>query len=133
MSSTATLLPPLLAFGAHPDDIEFGAGGIIALETAAGRSEHVFVDLVRGERTGGLDAATLAELFGWTGEDFEERMRGSAIRRIGHERWLRNIAVALGNALRADASPAIVDALRSRADHASAQVREHVAWALAQA
>ena len=61
-------------------------------------------------------------------------MQGSAIRRIGYERWLRNIAVAMGNALRAELGreerAAIVDALRARADDASELVREHVEWAL---
>ncbi len=76
----------------------------------------------------GLDGATLVELFAWTREQFESRMEGSAIRRIGHERWLRNLAVALGNA---PASAAIVAALRARADDPSPLVREHVAWALA--
>jgi epoxyqueuosine reductase len=75
----------------------------------------------------GLDDATLVDLFGWTQDEFETRMQGSAIRRIGYERWLRNLAVALGNAPR---DPAIVQALRSRANDASALVREHVAWAL---
>ncbi len=80
----------------------------------------------------GLDAASLVELFGWTAEEFEQRLEGSAIRRIGHERWLRNIAVALGNAAgeqRGDAR--LVAALRARADHPSPLVREHVQWALA--
>jgi len=76
----------------------------------------------------GLDDATLVDLFAWTRDDFDARMAGSAIRRIGHERWLRNIAVALGNA---PTTPAVVAALRSRADDPSALVREHVAWALA--
>ena len=76
----------------------------------------------------GLDAAALVELFAWTEEEFDRRLEGSAIRRIGHERWLRNIAVALGNAPR---SEAIASALRSRSGHASPLVREHVAWALA--
>ena len=76
----------------------------------------------------GLDGASLASLFAWTEAEFDERLAGSAIRRIGHERWLRNIAVALGNAPRTDAARA---ALRSRADHPSALVREHVGWALA--
>ena len=76
----------------------------------------------------GLDAARLVELFGWSAEDFETRMRGSAIRRIGHERWLRNIAVALGNAPR---SVQAEQALRARLEHPSALVREHVQWALA--
>jgi len=82
----------------------------------------------------GLDVATLVELFGWSVREFDERLRGSAIRRIGHERWLRNLAVGLGNALAAAAgSPhadAVLAALRARADHPSALVREHVAWAL---
>ena len=76
----------------------------------------------------GLDDAALTELFAWTREEFDARMAGSAIRRIGHERWLRNLAVALGNA---PTTPAIVAALRSRAEDPSALVREHVAWALA--
>ena len=75
----------------------------------------------------GLDAATLAGLFAWTEEEFDRRLEGSAIRRIGHERWLRNIAVALGNA---PATPAVIAALRSRAEHPSPMVREHVTWAL---
>ena len=75
----------------------------------------------------GLDQATLVELFAWEEKDFNERLAGSPIRRIGFERWLRNIAVALGNAPR---SEAVLSALRSRADHRSALVREHVAWAL---
>ncbi|MFZ3323104.1 MAG: tRNA epoxyqueuosine(34) reductase QueG [Usitatibacter sp.] len=75
-----------------------------------------------------LDAAELVELFGWSEEEFDRRFEGSAIRRIGHERWLRNIAVALGNAPR---SERIRAALAARRDHPSALVREHVAWAIA--
>jgi epoxyqueuosine reductase len=75
----------------------------------------------------GLDAGRLTELFAWTEAQFEERMRGSAIYRIGYERWSRNLAVALGNAPRA---PDIVSALQRRQDDASELVREHVAWAL---
>jgi epoxyqueuosine reductase len=75
----------------------------------------------------GLDAASLVELFGWSEAQFDERMRGSAIRRIGYERWLRNLAVGLGNA---PSSPQVLAALRARADYPSALVREHVAWAL---
>jgi epoxyqueuosine reductase len=75
-----------------------------------------------------LDACALVELFAWTEEQFERRLQGSAIRRIGYERWLRNIAVALGNG---PAMPAVRAALRARLDHPSALVREHVAWALA--
>ncbi|MEG1971167.1 MAG: tRNA epoxyqueuosine(34) reductase QueG [Burkholderiaceae bacterium] len=75
----------------------------------------------------GLDAATLMDLFAWSAADFDQRHAGSAIRRMGHERWLRNIAVALGNAPR---SAAVIAALRTRTDDASALVRAHVAWAL---
>jgi len=75
--------------------------------------------------------AQLTTLFAWTEEEFLRFTEGSPIRRIGHERWLRNIAVALGNALRADADPATVQALSLRAEHPSALVREHVHWALA--
>jgi epoxyqueuosine reductase len=77
----------------------------------------------------GLDGATLIELFGWSEEEFRERHAGSAILRIGYERWLRNIAVGLGNA---PTSAAVITALQARSDHPSALVREHVAWALAQ-
>ncbi|MBI4194702.1 MAG: tRNA epoxyqueuosine(34) reductase QueG [Betaproteobacteria bacterium] len=76
----------------------------------------------------GLDDASLAALFSWSEEEFHARLLGSAIHRLGHERWLRNLAVGLGNAR---TSPEIVGALRSRADHPSPLVREHVAWALA--
>jgi epoxyqueuosine reductase len=76
----------------------------------------------------GLDGERLTTLFGWTESDFDARLRGSAIRRIGHARWLRNIAVALGNA---PADPAIAPVLAARQDHPSALVREHVGWALA--
>jgi len=75
----------------------------------------------------GLDSATLVELFAWTADEFDSRMAGSAIRRIGYERWLRNLAVGLGNAAK---SENIVAALRGRVDDASSLVREHVAWAL---
>ena len=77
----------------------------------------------------GLDAPALADLFGWSEEEFLARMAGSAIRRIGHLRWLRNIAVALGNAA---PDPAARRALEARADHPSPLIREHVAWALDQ-
>ncbi len=75
-----------------------------------------------------LDQASLANLFAWDEDEFLQRTEGSAIRRSGHQRWLRNIAVALGNAPR---SEAVITALQSRRDHPSAIVREHVAWALA--
>ena len=75
----------------------------------------------------GLDAPRLAALSGWTEAEFELRMRGSAIYRIGYERWSRNIAVALGNA---PTSPEVVGALHVRREDSSALVREHVEWAL---
>ncbi|KAB8181096.1 tRNA epoxyqueuosine(34) reductase QueG [Lysobacter maris] len=75
-----------------------------------------------------LDRASLAELFAWDEDEFLRRTEGSAIRRSGHERWLRNIAVALGNA---PTTPEVLAALASRRDHPSALVREHVEWALA--
>ena len=76
----------------------------------------------------GLDAPDMAELFAWTEEEFNQRLEGSAIRRIGHERWLRNLAVGLGNA---PTTPRVVAALQARRDHSSALVRNHVQWALA--
>ena len=75
----------------------------------------------------GLDQASLIELFGWNKGEFEARLAGSPIRRIGHEQWLRNLAVGLGNA---PFSLELVDALRGRLDDASPLVREHVRWAL---
>jgi len=75
----------------------------------------------------GLDAPALLELFSWTEEEFLKYTEGSAIRRIGHECWLRNVAVALGNAPTSDA---VVRALQARLDHDSELVREHVGWAL---
>ena len=77
----------------------------------------------------GLDDAELVELFGWDEATFLERTEGSAIRRIGHTRWLRNVAVALGNAA---TTTEVVAALESRQHHESPLVREHVEWALAQ-
>jgi len=75
----------------------------------------------------GLDEVALTELFAWDEAQFRKRFSGSAIYRIGHEQWLRNIAVALGNS-RGNAE--VVTALQSRAQHASLLVREHVEWAL---
>jgi epoxyqueuosine reductase len=83
----------------------------------------------------GFSGVTLFELFAWSEEEFLRRTEGSPIRRIGHERWLRNLAVALGNALRvlpADETALLRSALAQRAEHPSALVREHVAWALVQ-
>ena len=76
----------------------------------------------------GLDDADLVALFNWDEATFLERTAGSAIRRIGHERWLRNLAVALGNAA---PTPEVVEALGQRLNHPSALVRQHVRWALA--
>lgn len=76
----------------------------------------------------GLDDASLVSLFAWEADEFAQRMAGSPIYRIGHERWLRNLAVGLGNA---PSSPAVTAALLARREHSSALVREHVAWALA--
>ena len=75
-----------------------------------------------------LDGARLIELFNWSEEEFLKRTEGMAIRRTGYEGWLRNVAVALGNAPR---STAVREALLARSAHPSAVVREHVAWALA--
>jgi epoxyqueuosine reductase len=85
----------------------------------------------------GLDAAALLDLFHWSEAVFDERLAGSAIHRIGYERWLRNLAVGLGNALAAlkGAAPsaAMIWALRERSADASELVREHIAWALTRA
>ena len=77
----------------------------------------------------GLDDADLVDLFSWDENTWLQKTEGSAIRRIGYERWLRNVAVGLGNAASA---PAIIEALRSRRDSPYAVVREHVQWALEQ-
>jgi epoxyqueuosine reductase len=75
----------------------------------------------------GLDAPRLVELFAWTEAEFLERTAGSAIRRIGYVRWLRNIAIALGNS---GPSAEVVAALEARREHPSEVVRETVRWAL---
>ena len=74
-----------------------------------------------------IDQSELIELFAWTEEEFLRRMEGSPIRRIGYNRWLRNIAIALGNAPK---SGRVTTSLTSRSNHASPLVREHVFWAL---
>jgi epoxyqueuosine reductase len=85
----------------------------------------------------GLAGQDLCALLGWSEAQFLQRTEGSAIRRIGHARWLRNVAVALGNALRVSSDDAlrqqICNALQARLLHADAVVREHVQWALQQA
>jgi epoxyqueuosine reductase len=80
----------------------------------------------------GLTGQQLVTLFAWTEEEFLSATEGSAIRRIGHERWLRNIAVAMGNALRAGCDDGIRAALLARLGRESDLVREHVEWALVQ-
>lgn len=77
----------------------------------------------------GLDSADLAELFSWNEETWLRKTEGSAIRRIGFERWLRNIAVALGNA---KSTSEVIAALRARQQEESQLVTEHVLWALEQ-
>jgi len=77
----------------------------------------------------GLDDVSLIELFKWEEEEFKAKLAGSAIYRIGHEQWLRNISVALGNAAKSDE---VISALKLRAGHQSELIREHVAWALKQ-
>ena len=83
------------------------------------------------DERGGFTGSTLAELLGWSEAEFLRRTEGSPIRRIGHERWLRNIAVAAGNALRARDDVVLREGLRRVLEHPSELVREHVAWALA--
>lgn len=75
----------------------------------------------------GLDDSELVDLFAWTEQEFLDNTAGSAIRRIGYECWLRNLAVALGNA---PTDKKVIDALLQRQNHASALVREHVEWAV---
>ena len=77
----------------------------------------------------GLSDSSLLELFAWSEDSFLQYTEGSAIRRIGYQRWLRNLAVGLGNA---PYQPAIVSALQARLQHGSALVREHIQWALEQ-
>ena len=74
-----------------------------------------------------LDQATLVDLFAWSEDEFLNRTEGSAIRRSGYARWLRNIAIALGNA---PTTPDVLAALESRRDEPDTVIREHVTWAL---
>ena len=76
-----------------------------------------------------LDRSTLIDLFAWSEDEFLRRTEGSPIRRIGYERWLRNLAIGLGNAPTSDA---IIQALQTQENHSSELVREHVGWALGQ-
>jgi epoxyqueuosine reductase len=86
----------------------------------------------------GLSGAQLVDLFAWSEGEFLQRTEGNPIRRIGHERWLRNIAVAMGNAMRTSAGldapgrDGVKASLNARRDHPSGLVREHVLWALEQ-
>jgi epoxyqueuosine reductase len=77
----------------------------------------------------GLDAPKLVDLFSWTESEFLQRLEGSPLRRIGYECWLRNIAIALGNA---ETSDEVLSALNARREYHSELVREHVLWALEQ-
>ena len=77
----------------------------------------------------GLDRPSLVELFGWSEGEWVQATEGMALRRIGYAGWLRNLAVALGNA---PTSAEVLGALRLRADHPDDMIREHVAWALEQ-
>jgi epoxyqueuosine reductase len=77
----------------------------------------------------GLAAPDLVELFAWSEQEFLSKTEGSAIRRIGYECWLRNIAIALGNA---PSSPVIIQALVARRNYPSIMLQEHINWALAQ-
>lgn len=76
-----------------------------------------------------LDSALLVDLFAWDETDFLRYTEGSAIRRLGYERWLRNLAVALGNAPK---QLEVIQALQKRCTHSSSLVQEHVMWALKQ-
>lgn len=75
-----------------------------------------------------LDKAEIIELFKWSSDEFNRKTQGSAIHRIGYDRWLRNMAVGLGNA---PFDPEIVKALNEKRDDSSEMVREHIEWALA--
>ena len=74
-----------------------------------------------------LDSASLQTLFAWTEDEFLQKLEGTAIRRIGYQRWQRNIAIALGNA---PPSPLIISALKAKYDESTELVREHISWAL---
>ena len=76
-----------------------------------------------------LDSTKLSELFAWSEQEFTKKTEGSALRRTGYQGWLRNIAVALGNA---PTSHEVINSLQSRQHHPSELVREHIAWALRQ-
>ena len=84
----------------------------------------------------GMAGSSLLQLLGWSEAEFDKQLEGSPIRRIGHERWQRNIAIALGNALRgelaADERAAMRQALAAQLPQATAVVQEHIEWALAQ-
>jgi epoxyqueuosine reductase len=75
----------------------------------------------------GLDRIAMVELFAWSEDEFQQKLEGSSIRRIGYESWLRNLAIGLGNGPPTSRG---IAALKSRSDDVSPVVREHVAWAL---
>lgn len=77
----------------------------------------------------GLDRISLLECFAWTKQDFDLKMQGSAIRRIGYQSWLRNIIVALGNA---EHDPHIIDTLQSSYSSHNSLIQEHIDWAIQQ-
>ncbi|MFT3822134.1 MAG: tRNA epoxyqueuosine(34) reductase QueG [Rubrivivax sp.] len=81
----------------------------------------------------GLQSASLLGLWAWTETEFDQRLAGGPIRRIGWQRWRRNLAVAMGNAWRATADPALRQALAAARDGADELVREHIDWALSAA
>ena len=76
-----------------------------------------------------MDTSELTELFGWSEETWLAKTEGSAIRRIGYKRWLRNIAVALGNA---ESNPDVIEALEAKSNTGDELVDEHVHWAMQQ-
>lgn len=80
----------------------------------------------------GLDAAQIHDLLNWSQETFNERLAGNPIRRIGHQRWIRNLCIAAGNALRQHPNPALVTTLMALAKSPDDLIQEHVQWALAQ-
>lgn len=91
--------------------------------------EHEVPDFASRNR---LDSATLVELFSWSEQEFLQRMEGSPIRRIGHERWIRNLSIAIGNIQGAEVEQLqlLIGTLSERLAHDSQVVREHVTWAI---
>ena len=115
-------LTPIVVLRAAGVDIERASWAIFAALLVSGLTTMLQA------RPLGRFGALLTSLFEWSETEFLRRTEGSAIRRIGYERWSRNIATALGNAA---TEPSVVMALEKRADDPSPLVREHVRWALA--